>query len=402
MGLSLNNSADLLYSLTIVFSGALAIIALFFQKIDSRFLHHMFRIGHVLVLSLSFRLFFASLSTFSALFIAEISYFILTLIGDFIPYKSKMQRNYGFITVLLVIAWLIILKTSSWATWLIDLPTTQIAMVHVATNIVFIIVLHLRKMPQQKLLPFFINAIGSLTLFFVVNLNGIFLLTLLKAIFYAQLISLLFKEISDYHRSKLAKAKAIEKNFNDVLRKEVNQKLFYMELSKEKMAKKARIDELTGALNKKTLLDAIEKLILDKRTHVFSILMFDLDNFKSINDSLGHIVGDKCLKQLVIIGRESIRDNDEIGRYGGDEFFILLPHADIRTAVVVSERFRQNIEKTNDPSFTVSIGIASYPEDGKTVKALLAHADEGLYLSKEKGRNKTSYKKRASNQSINS
>lgn len=398
MGLSLNNSADLIYSLTIAFSSALVIMALFYKKLDNRFLHHMFRFVIVLALSLAFRLSFASLSTFSAIFIAEISYLALTLIGDFIPYRSKAQRNYNFIAILLTIAWLVTLKFSSSTTWLIDLPTTQIAMAHVAANIVFMVLLYLRKMPQQKLLPFFINALGSLALFFVIDLNGIFLLTLLKIIFYAQLINLLFKEISDYHQSKLAKAKAIEKNFDDVLRKEVNQKLFYMELSKEKMAKKARIDELTGTLNKKALLDSIDKLIIDKRTHVFSILMFDIDNFKTINDSLGHIAGDKCLKQLAMIGRESIRDNDEIGRYGGDEFFILLPHADIRTAVVVSERFRQNIEKTKDPNFTVSIGIASFPEDGKTVKALLAHADEGLYLSKEKGRNKTSYKKRPANQ----
>jgi len=175
------------------------------------------------------------------------------------------------------------------------------------------------------------------------------------------------------------------------VRKEVNQRIFYLELSKEKMAQIHKTDNLTGALTKKAMLDMLDKMTTDKDKRTFSILMFDIDKFKTVNDTLGHIVGDKCLKILAQHARQSIRDHDHLCRFGGDEFLIILPDADLKTAVVVAERFRRNIEKTDDPHFTVSIGIANYPTDASGTKDLLQHADDGLYISKDKGRNKVSY-----------
>ncbi len=120
--------------------------------------------------------------------------------------------------------------------------------------------------------------------------------------------------------------------------------------------------------------------------------MFDIDSFKSINDNLGHIAGDKCLKHMAFLARQSIRDDDQLGRYGGDEFIIVLPTANLKTAAIVAERFRKNVEQTDDPHFTVSVGISAYPENGSTVKELIAQADAGLYLSKQNGKNRCSYK----------
>jgi diguanylate cyclase (GGDEF)-like protein len=135
----------------------------------------------------------------------------------------------------------------------------------------------------------------------------------------------------------------------------------------------------------------IEKLI-NSRINEFSILMFDIDNFKGINDTYGHIAGDMCIKRLALIAKSSIRDEDSIGRYGGDEFVVVLPSLTISQARLVAERFRKKVDETESPHFSVSIGIASYPQDASNVKELIAAADEGLYKSKRKGRNTVSHR----------
>lgn len=187
------------------------------------------------------------------------------------------------------------------------------------------------------------------------------------------------------------KNQKIEKDFNDAVRKEVNKHMFYHELSKDKIKTISQTDDLTQSLNKKALLNLTEEMIGQKKP--FAMLMFDIDKFKTINDTLGHIVGDMCLKNLATIARRCIRDNDILSRYGGDEFIILLPQSDLQNATRIAERFRMMIAQTEDPHFTVSIGISCFPEDGKDVKTLIQCADEGLYISKRKGRNQVSHKR---------
>jgi diguanylate cyclase (GGDEF)-like protein len=148
---------------------------------------------------------------------------------------------------------------------------------------------------------------------------------------------------------------------------------------------------LTKTLNKITILNVIEKLISSKKENAFSILMFDIDNFKVINDSLGHVTGDMCLKTLALIASSNIREVDHLGRYGGDEFIIVLPTLEAKEAKFVAERFRKKINETSNPRFTVSIGIATYPSDGQTVKDLISAADKGLYKAKSKGKNAISH-----------
>ena len=87
-----------------------------------------------------------------------------------------------------------------------------------------------------------------------------------------------------------------------------------------------------------------------------------------------------------------MREFDLIGRYGGDEFVIVLPGTSQHHALQIAERFRKTIEQTDAPHYTISIGIATYPRDGITVKALIEAADAGLYKSKARGRNTVSYK----------
>ncbi len=175
------------------------------------------------------------------------------------------------------------------------------------------------------------------------------------------------------------------------LNKEVKKRVFEIERSNERLLEMTKTDLLTKAFNKITVLNIIEKLINSKKEEVFSILMFDIDNFKTINDSLGHVTGDLCLKTLAHIASSNIREIDYLGRYGGDEFIIVLPSLAGNEAKFVAERFKNKLNEASNPKFTVSIGISTYPYDGRTVKDLISAADKGLYKSKSKGKNSISH-----------
>ncbi|MBP7176040.1 MAG: diguanylate cyclase [Thermoclostridium sp.] len=178
---------------------------------------------------------------------------------------------------------------------------------------------------------------------------------------------------------------------NDNVQREVNRRVEEIERSNKKLVEISKTDGLTGAYTKKAILDMMDMSISKQPDTVFSVLMFDIDNFKTINDTHGHITGDKCIKNLMNICRNSFRGDDIIGRFGGDEFVIMLPGTSPVKAYLVAERFRKNVEQTKDPHFTVSIGVASFPLDGKNSKGLISSADKALYISKEKGRNMVSH-----------
>jgi len=119
--------------------------------------------------------------------------------------------------------------------------------------------------------------------------------------------------------------------------------------------------------------------------------MADLDRFKAINDTFGHTAGDQVLKAVGDYLHGSIRDVDSVGRYGGEEFVMLLPETDKAPARGLSERLRKGIaamELGNLPQITISMGVATFPEDGRTVDELLQKADAALYAAKKKGRNR--------------
>lgn len=237
----------------------------------------------------------------------------------------------------------------------------------------------------------FLGIAQLITLFESVPLAAVVAL-LLKAYFYFHATQFLFNTIHAEIMKEVGEARRIQKDFDDELRKEVKKHVFYMEMSQQKMARISQTDSLTDALNRKGIMDQLERLTESRNIKQFSMLIFDIDYFKNINDTLGHPVGDKCLKTLTQIARGNLRDDDLLGRYGGDEFIILLPDADTETAFRVAERFRQRINETDDPHFTVSIGIATYPTDGRNGRELLEYADAGMYISKERGRNRVSRK----------
>ncbi|GAB1481955.1 hypothetical protein MASR2M78_07700 [Treponema sp.] len=151
-------------------------------------------------------------------------------------------------------------------------------------------------------------------------------------------------------------------------------------------------DTLTGLYNRRYLDEFLQQSIpLAKRQgHDVCFLMMDLDNFKQVNDRLGHESGDTVLKKTAEIILYSLRESDLSCRYGGEEFLVLLPNTELLEAATVAERIRNNIEKTDfglgDLSVTISIGMSSFNQT-REIKAALASADERLYQAKRSGRN---------------
>lgn len=158
----------------------------------------------------------------------------------------------------------------------------------------------------------------------------------------------------------------------------------------------ATTDPLTGIYNRRYFMDyATKEFLRSKRySHLLCVIQMDIDHFKKINDSHGHAVGDEVLKAFCNNCTEILRQNDVLGRMGGEEFCVILPETEIKGALVVAERFRQTIADLKVSvdgqiiSFSVSIGITSLRKDDTNIDAVLRRADEALYLAKNAGRNK--------------
>lgn len=121
-----------------------------------------------------------------------------------------------------------------------------------------------------------------------------------------------------------------------------------------------------------------------------SVMMIDLDDFKKFNDSRGHLQGDLALKKISQIIQKNCRKIDILCRYGGEEFSLILPDSTKKDALLLGERIKKSIARSKilESKFTVSIGIASFPEDASDKRALVERADEALYLAKGQGKNR--------------
>jgi len=153
---------------------------------------------------------------------------------------------------------------------------------------------------------------------------------------------------------------------------------------------KEYIDDLTGLYNRRyLLLEAIKKLkSAEQKGMPLSIVFIDLDHFKNVNDTYGHSRGDVVLKEFGEFLKRELRQNDTVYRYGGDEFICILPNADHAQAVMVSGRFmnRCRAKEFAKNRLTLSIGIASFPENAGDWKGLFELADRNLYSAKRHGR----------------
>jgi diguanylate cyclase (GGDEF)-like protein len=153
----------------------------------------------------------------------------------------------------------------------------------------------------------------------------------------------------------------------------------------------AASDSLTGLANHRRMFEALENEIQRSRRtgRSFSVLLFDLDDLKKINDRFGHLTGSRAIKRLGIVLRSNSRSIDTPARYGGDEFALVLPETGAReaeqTALRICERLLQDGE---EPGISVSVGQAVYPQDGTSIEQLLAAADSRLYRMKRRGTGK--------------
>jgi diguanylate cyclase (GGDEF)-like protein len=162
----------------------------------------------------------------------------------------------------------------------------------------------------------------------------------------------------------------------------------------------AKHDQLTGLLRRGSAVEAAEDALLASglERQAFGVALFDLDHFKSVNDSYGHLVGDKVLATLAGILRKTARQNDIVGRFGGEEFVSFLPGADIVAVTGFAERVRLAIERSRltvdegiAVSITISAGVAAIPSCADSLNEALRIADDRLYAAKHGGRNLVVY-----------
>ena len=165
----------------------------------------------------------------------------------------------------------------------------------------------------------------------------------------------------------------------------------------QKMHDLANIDAGTQVYNKKYLLEYLENEFIRCRSlkKSLALLLFDLDFFKKINDQYGHLAGDYVLKELCrVLSHDMFRDDDVLGRFGGEEFLVILPDTDLQAACAIAERFRIRIEeyefeyeKTHIP-VTISVGVTAFDTSVESVDSLIKRADHALYNAKSAGRNR--------------
>ncbi len=190
--------------------------------------------------------------------------------------------------------------------------------------------------------------------------------------------------------------KALERQ---VLIKEAREKEYYKELS--------ITDGLTQIYNHRYFYELLGREIIRSKRYPqpVSLLMIDIDDFKIYNDAHGHLAGDGALRKVAAVLSGALRDVDIVTRYGGEEFGIILPETDKAGASVSARRLRKVIEETKFDKeevmprerLTISIGVATYPEDAKTREELIQKADEALYEAKHLGKNRVCFFNRCNN-----
>jgi len=161
--------------------------------------------------------------------------------------------------------------------------------------------------------------------------------------------------------------------------------------TEEQVRYQATHDALTGLSNYREFMDTLERELrrAERSHHSFTVLLLDLDDLKRVNDRQGHLVGNKALKRLAKVMKEQCRATDLAARYGGDEFAVVLIDSDQAMAAHVAQRIEACVrDDGEDPSISVSIGMAVYPGNGRTSNDLLEAADRQLYGRKKIGRSK--------------
>lgn len=204
----------------------------------------------------------------------------------------------------------------------------------------------------------------------------------------------LIEALKDKNEKLILKEKELL-NFNQTLEQKVEERTFELKEANEKLSELAMTDSLTKVLTRRAIFtkfnEEIDRAARYKRPLV--IAMVDVDHFKKFNDTEGHVLGDEALKKIAQAFCTNLRKSDAVGRYGGEEFLLVLPETKLQSAREIAERLRHNIEtisfqgQKEEAYLTVSMGLAAFPEHGTNADDLVQAADHGLYTAKQKGRN---------------
>ena len=157
-------------------------------------------------------------------------------------------------------------------------------------------------------------------------------------------------------------------------------------------------DGVTGLYNHRHIVEMVQAEFdrVDRYQNPFSVLMIDIDHFKRVNDEHGHPAGDAVLREIAVVIEGCLRTVDSVGRYGGEEFVVLLPHTPHDEAMQTAERVRSQVAthvfrppQSVPLQVTISVGVATAPADANTASAVIKEADKALYRAKSAGRDRT-------------
>lgn len=213
-----------------------------------------------------------------------------------------------------------------------------------------------------------------------------------------------YKELRVRLSIEISKNEHLEK-INKSLMEQIEQfRLLYVNVSAHSTALENDLDEryeevkrlsitdpLTGVMNRSGFYRNIEAALelVQRKNQPLSLIMMDIDNFKSVNDEFGHDIGDEILTKVVTLTSQSIRKSDTITRWGGEEFLIIVPELKIDKAIELADRIRSNIEEKpllNNKTITCSLGVSNYLE-GEPIEQCIKRADSALYDAKKEGKN---------------
>lgn len=392
--IELKNSAHFfMFIITICFSFFIFLITLWHKSQDVK----------VRLIGYSFfsTLFFIIISAFINDY--EMSYMLLILIEPILlllialslilkPDKSKL-KHYSYIIFIIPIVTVMVSYKYPLASNCF-LNSSILNYISVAAVGLILYKLIKEKAEERYISLWAVTLLSSILLnsYFSSSKSSLWTVAFLKLGAYAFLLFYFYLMLMKRQFDKIKDTDKILSDINWSIEKEVKKRVIEIENANKRLLDISKIDHLSQVMNKKAIIDSMEMLIYKNSESIFSIMIFDIDDFKNINDTMGHIVGDKCIKHLATIGKGSIREFDLIGRYGGDEFIIVLPDVEISHAYMIAERFRKRVGATGSPHFTISIGLAAYPQDGTNVKSLIKAADKQLYRAKELGKNTTTYR----------
>jgi diguanylate cyclase (GGDEF)-like protein len=318
---------------------------------------------------------------------------VLLISFSFLRMNRKINR-YIIFGVFSIITILILFSVFIWKIFPIcfvegvGLTPFKIISEYVISGILILSIIVLRKTKESfdkkiyryVLISIILTIISEIAFTFYVDNYGI-----------SNLVGHYFKLFSFYLIYKAIIVTGIQEPYNIIFReiKETEGKLYNQNILLKNLT---MLDSLTGLFNHRYLYEKLEDEAHRSQRYLsnFCILMIDIDNFKIANDDMGHIYGDNILKELAEIFKSNLRDTDIAGRYGGDEFFIILVETDIKVAYLVAEKLRKAVEVYNfeqDIKITISIGVQEYANE--PISEFVEKADKKLYSAKNNGRNRT-------------